>query len=102
MSYTTPKDFIAYLANTYQNDMNQPIMVLQDSRDSLKEFILNSYDDVFANESQIPNELLDKCLSNLSDDDRVHEAINDSYKYDIQKYIDEYMQEHDDKELWNN
>lgn len=97
---TTPKEFIKWLKENYKADMNQPIAIILDDKSSLREFISNRFDDVFADPSNIPNELLDKCLSNVSDDDRVAEALNDSYDYDVRDFIDRYMQDKDDTELW--
>ena len=100
MGYTTPKEYIAYLKKNYQNNMNQPIVVFHDDKESVRELIYNVFDDVFLRPDTIPDVLLEKCLSNLSDDDRVAEAISDSYKFDVKEYITEYMQNQDDKELW--
>jgi len=100
MGYTTPKELIAYLKEAYKQDMNQPIVIMLDDKESVREFIYNGFDDVFLRPDMIPDTLLEKCLSNLNDDDRVAEAINDSYRFDVKDYINKYMQNQDDKELW--
>lgn len=98
---TTPKELVAQLKEMYKADMNQPIAVLIDDKEVFDEFILNNFGDVFSSADELPKEIMLKCFSNLGNDDRVHEAINDSYKFDVKEYMDNFMQEYDDKELWD-
>lgn len=96
---TTPKEFIKWLQE-YKNQ-NQPISIILDDSVALKEYIVTEFDDVFKSKDDVPDELVKKCFLNLGNDDRVHEAMTDSYDYDVKDYIDKYMQEHDDNELWD-
>ena len=105
---TTPAEAIKKIQEWYKTDMNQPIMLLVDDVDNLSEMLQNDnrYAGIYPSKDDIPKEIIDKCFDGITDDDRVWEAIRDSYAWDIDKHIDNEMEATKDIEadepLWNN
>lgn len=96
---TTPKKLIKILQQYTSQD--EVISVIIDTSTALKEYISKEFSDVYSSADKVPDELVKLCFNNVDNDDRVADAIVDSYDHDVKGYIDRYMQEHDDNELWD-
>ena len=86
---TTPAEAIKKIQEWYKTDMNQPIMLLVDDVDNLSEMLQNDnrYAGIYPSKDDIPKEIIDKCFDGITDDDRVWEAIRDSYAFDIDQQL---------------
>ena len=100
----TPNELIKKLQVMYSNDMNQPIVYLIHDRDDLFNLMFDKdrkFGRIYATPQLIPNEIVDSCFESLFIDDRVHEAIRESYEWDIDKQIEQILELKDESELWN-
>lgn len=101
---TTPDELIKKLQITYANDMNQPITFFIHDTDDLFNVMFSKdrkFSGIYRTAKEIPNEIVDSCFESVFLDDRVHEAIKDSYEWDINKHIAEVLDLKDETELWN-
>ena len=101
---STPKELIDKLNREYVGQMDMPIAVFIHDVNDLHDVMFaqgRRFANIYATPKQIPTELIDICMEGLFIDDRVHEAIRDSYEWDINQFIDKELTIHDETELWN-
>jgi hypothetical protein len=102
---TTPNEAIKILSEWYKGDMNQPISLLVDDMSHFFELMFGDeakFAKIFKEPKDVPKELIANSFDGLTNDDRVWEAIKDSYEWDINKYLSEVVETTDDEPLWDN
>ena len=84
--------------------MNQPIALWANDVNDLYSQMFNedrTFSNIYKNAKEIPDDLVDICFEGVLIDDRVQDAIIESYKWDIDKYIEKQLKEIDETDLWN-
>lgn len=101
---TTPNEAIKKIEKWFANDMNQPIALWANDVNDLFSQMFNTdrtFSNIYKTPKEIPAELVSTCFEGVFIDDRVQDAIIESYKWDIDKYIDEQLNQNDETDLWN-
>ena len=101
---TTPNEAIKKIEKWFANDMNQPIAFWCNDVNDLFSQMFNTdrtFSNIYKTPKEIPAELVATCFEGVLMDDRVQDAIIESYKWDIDKYIEKQLNETDETELWN-